>query len=143
MARHHDHTPSFDLKRRFRWKGFLRRAAARLGVIALLVQCLVAATHLPASAASPFSDPAAWCFSGDTPSGFDLPGQTVPKPPHKLPPCPICQSLQAAAGVLPAAMAETIAPYPTGSIEVQERDAAAPSGVWFLAARPRAPPVAT
>src|SRR5581483_1156619 len=77
----------------------VRRAAAWLGIVALLLQTLLFATHAPASAASPVQEIAVWCGTGPAPSG-----PAAPSAPVKAVVCPICQTLHAAgAALLPPA----------------------------------------
>lgn len=118
--------------------GWIRRIGSHLGVLALLVQCVVAATHFPALALSPFADPAAWCISGDVPGGHDLPGNSGS---HKLPPCPICQSMQSVGMGLPPATPVAI---PVGFTiylpPFAETDTLPASRPEYLPANPRAPP---
>lgn len=116
--------------------GLFVRWGVRLGVLALLVQCLVATMHQPARAATPFDDPAAWCLTGDTAPAADF-GHA--KAPLKAPPCAICLTLQAASGAAPSAAAVT----PPGGFTIAVRESRANEALtshYHPAAQPRAPP---
>ncbi len=121
------------LSRLFR-PGAARRLAARFGILALLLQCFVFAAHMPVMAALPY-DPAAWC--GDVTPDF---GNTGPQAPHKVPPCPLCNSLQAAGTALPSSTAFEIVQFAVYAPPVPQVDVPAPERLTYRPANSRAPP---
>lgn len=116
-----------------------RRWLARLGIATLLVQSLAAATPPPtAMAASPFADPAAWCGM-PMPADLDIPGAPS-KSSHRIAPCTLCQTLNAAASGLAPAEFTVLAPQSDTPSIVIENTLPPNDRADYLAAPPRAPP---
>lgn len=125
------------------------RAAAWLGVLALLIQLLAPLAHglAPARAASPDFpwDISDFCLaSGHVPPGYapasgdERPGESQD---HKLPPCSICKTLQLAGKCIQPTAAPVFRRF-ENTVRLRHAGPAPALDPWAVSSsRPRAPPV--
>jgi hypothetical protein len=122
------------------WRaGARRRLCAVLAMLAVAIHALAMAAHHPPAADLAFlDDPHALCLSGE---GGAIPASDSGTPLHPhAPPCPICQSLQAAVPP-PQAPCIVATPWVVARTIVPQPAAPPPPRLVLTDLNPRGPPV--